>query len=356
LRTSDHAGSPAGTASSLIHLGWDDAHEAAFDSLALADATPGRVSRADRGGAVVYTERGQVRTELDPDLDDTPTTGDWVAVTGGLVVAVLPRRTQITRRDPNVSTFADQVLAANVDVVAVVHALDRPFRPARIERTLVVAWESGAVPAVVLTKADLADDADGALAVAQLVSPGVHVVLTSAEDGRGIELLRATVVAPGRTVVFLGASGAGKSRLVNALAGRELQDVGDVRSGDAKGRHTTTTRDLIVLPDGGVVIDTPGLRALGLWSGDGGLDRTFPEIEALAGQCRFRDCSHGPEPGCAVRAAIDRGDVGARRLESYRKLQREMEYMSGEKKEHERRAEARSFNKLVRHHRDSRPR
>jgi ribosome biogenesis GTPase / thiamine phosphate phosphatase len=237
----------------------------------------------------------------------------------------------------------------------VVHGLDRPLKLTRIERSLVVGWESGAVPVVVLAKADLSPMAEFEAQVAEAASPGAQVILTSAETGQGVEELRAAI-GPGRTAVFLGPSGAGKSSLVNRLVGLEVQDTGDVRDGDHKGRHTTTTRELIAVPGGGLVIDSPGLRALGLWEADEGIERTFPEIESLAAACRFRDCSHGPEPGCAVRDAIERGELPERRLLSYRKLQRELDFLSGEKAEHERRIEARRFAKQIRHIKHRRPR
>jgi ribosome biogenesis GTPase / thiamine phosphate phosphatase len=365
LRTSDLTG-PLGAPGNaepnepLVDLGWDEELATAFAGVARPGDRPARVSAAHRGGVSVVTSTGPAEASLGEHLAEAPTTGDWVVLrpvpgNGLVAAAVLPRRTVIVRRDPNSYTVLDQVLAANVDVVAVVHGLDRPLKLTRIERSLVVGWESGAVPVVVLAKADLSPMAEFEARAAEGAAPGVEVVLTSAETGLGVEALHAAI-GPGRTAVFLGPSGAGKSSLVNRLVGEEVQDTGGVRDGDHKGRHTTTTRELIVLPGGGLLIDSPGLRALGLWEADEGLERTFPEIESLASACRFRDCSHGPEPGCAVRDAIERGELPERRLLSYRKLQRELEFLSGEKAEHERRIEARKFAKRIRHHKHKRPR
>jgi ribosome biogenesis GTPase len=234
---------------------------------------------------------------------------------------VLPRRTAIVRRNPGMRTEA-QVLAANVDVGLVVTSANQEFNLRRLERYLAVLWDSGAQPVVVLSKADLADDLDAYLVAAASEAPGVPVLAVSAVDGRGLGDLRAWC-APGRTVVAIGSSGVGKSTLVNALAGRELERVGEIRLDDARGRHTTRRRHLIRLPDGALILDTPGMRELAPWEGDG-LAASFADVEALAAGCRFADCRHAGEPGCAVADAIQRGELEAHRFEGYRKIAREV--------------------------------
>jgi len=258
--------------------------------------------------------------------DELPTVGDWVEVEliderQAVIRTVAPRRSAFIRKVAGSESEA-QVVAANVDVVFVVEPLDPGPNVRRIERYLTVAWESGAVPAVVLTKSDIAEDVAESLAAVQASAPGVEVHGVSALTGDGIGSVRA-LVGDGRTATMLGPSGAGKSSLINALAGTEVMATNAVRW-DGKGRHTTTHRQLIVLPNGGAVIDTPGMRELQLWEGDGGIDRSFSDIAELAARCRFNDCVHGREPGCTVRAALQSGELREERFASYQKQLREL--------------------------------
>ena len=318
----------------LAGLGWNPALEAAFSSHAVAGRRPARVVVEERGliriamadGEGLATVAGRLRhdADLDPGVD-LPAVGDWVAVSGagdgGLVVqAVLPRSSAIVRRAPGDHARPTQVLAANIDVAFLVASLNRDFNLRRLERYLAVAWESGAVPVVLLSKADLSDDVDGMVLAAEAVAPGVEVIAVSSVTGIGLDAVRRHL-GGGRTIVFLGSSGVGKSSLVNALAGEPLLATAAIREDDARGRHTTTRRQLVPLGDG-LVIDTPGLRELALADGDG-LAGTFDELEAIASGCRFSDCAHEGEPGCAVAAAIGDGRLDPGRLAAYRKLERE---------------------------------
>lgn len=226
-----------------------------------------------------------------------------------------------------------------MDWVFVVMGLDRPLKPGRIERSLVLAWDSGAEPVIVLTKLDVVEDPSAALAEVAAVAGGAPVQALSSTTGEGIDALH-RLLAGDRTVVLLGESGAGKSTLLNRLAGQEVQRTAEVRTRDAKGRHTTVTRDLVVLPTGGVVIDTPGLRSLGLLDADEGLASAYPDIEALAPDCRFRDCRHGTEPGCAVVAAVGEGAIDAERVARYRAMQDELDAGAAEVVEVQRRRDA----------------
>jgi len=292
--------------------------------LAPAGAYPGRVARVDRGWATVLTAAGTERVQL---AGHSVATGDWLLAQEGSVVGMLPRRSAFVRGDAGEGRARrPQVVAANVDVVFVVHALNNGPNIRRLERELVLAFESGATPVVVLSKADLvgAVEVERGVAVARAAAAGVEVVVTSAITGVGLERLRA-IAGADRTVALIGASGVGKSRLVNVLVGDSVQAIGDVRENDQRGRHTTTARELVALPDGGLLVDTPGLRSVALWDADEGLSRVFSDIEALAAQCRFRNCSHGPEPDCAVRAAIERGELDAARFEHYQRLDRELD-------------------------------
>ena len=307
----------------LVPFGWDDRVLALFEGARELDggaadgagAEPGRVVRVERSACVVVFPDGDERIV---PTNAPPAVGDWVVVAGGLLRDILPRWSAVTRLDP--SGEGDQVLAANVDLVLITAPADR-LSAGRIERELTIAWDSGAQPLVVLTKADLVDEDEVAALNERLV--GVDLLRTSTKTGEGVDAVRAAL-QPHRTAVLFGPSGAGKSTLANALLGEERLATGEVREGDSRGRHTTTSRQMAVIPTGGVLIDTPGLRSLGL-TGDGdGLERVFSEIEELAGQCRFSDCGHEVEPGCAIRAAIDSGDLDPARLASYRKLDREL--------------------------------
>jgi ribosome biogenesis GTPase len=302
-----------------------------FDSLDLQEpdhSLLGRVVRVERTNCLVATAGAVVRAALGGSV--APAAGDWVVLlyrpgTDLAIADVLPRKSALSRRAPDDRGGFEQVLAANVDVLALVAPVDRPSSMNRLERMLVLAWDSGARPVVVLTKADLVEDADALdhlVAEAERAALGVKVIATSAETRAGVELLRAT--AAGCTLAFVGPSGAGKSTLVNALVGSDVQKTGAVRGADGRGKHTTTSRDLILLPGGGVLLDTPGLRSLGLVETSDGLASTFADIETLARSCQFGDCTHGSEPLCAVRESIEGGALSARRLESYRKLQREL--------------------------------
>jgi ribosome biogenesis GTPase / thiamine phosphate phosphatase len=243
-----------------------------------------------------------------------------------LIEAVLPRTSAITRGDPG-RTSEVQVMAANIDVVFVVHPIAEPPNLRRLERELSLSWESGAIPVVVLTKADLSSDVEGARAAAETVAFGAEVVVTNALAAEGLEpLLRH--VSCHRTAVLIGPSGAGKSTLINGLLGEQRQATREVRLSDGRGRHTTVARELVQMPGGGVLIDTPGLRALGLTGSEDGISSAFPDIEQLAGSCRFGDCTHGHEPGCAVRSAVETGLLPADRLASYQKLMREAQVVA----------------------------
>ncbi len=285
-------------------------------------ARPGRVARVDRGRLTVLTADGELRVHPAPAvLEDTgPAVGDWVALRGELAVAVLPRRTAFTRVVAG-RTSAEQVVAANLDLVLVVDALTTAPRLRRVERYLAVAWGSGATPVVVLTKADLCDDVPAALAAVAEDAVGVDVLAVSSVTGEGLAAVRA-LLGPGRTAAMVGPSGVGKSSLANALAGTAVAATRGIRETDGRGRHTTTARELHRLPGGGLLVDTPGMRELGLVD-DAGVDTAYADVTELAAACRFRDCAHRTEPGCAVAAAIEDGRLDPARYTAWRKLQAE---------------------------------
>ncbi len=305
-----------------------------------AGCEPGRVSRVDRGAADVLTAAGEFRAAYSApvrragaaDPAELPCVGDWAAVRDGQLAAVLPRRTALVRggvgRTSRGGLSGDsqgQVLAANIDIAFIAEPSFPEADPGRVERLLALAWESGATPIVVLTKADLAADLPAILTGLHDAAPGVEVHAVSALTGEGLEALR---LPKGQTAVLLGPSGAGKSSLVNALAGDEVMATQQIRAADGRGRHTTTHRELLVLPDGGLVIDTPGIRRVGLYEVGEGLAQAFSDIEELAGQCRFADCAHEAEPGCAVLAAVVAGELPERRLENWHKLRREAAWIA----------------------------
>ncbi|HEV2088378.1 MAG TPA: ribosome small subunit-dependent GTPase A [Cryptosporangiaceae bacterium] len=289
---------------------------------------PARVARADRSGCLAHTARGAVHASLGDG--PAPVTGDWILLDDAdRVVATLPRRTAFTRGAGRADTRG-QVLAANVDLVWVVHGLSAAPNLSRIERLLALAWSGGATPVVVLTKADLAADPDSERDETRAACPGVEVVCVSTVPQHpahaGLHTLR-TLLRPGSTGTLVGPSGVGKSSLVNALVGAEVLLTRDIRA-DGKGRHTSVARELVPLPWGATLIDTPGLRGVQLWDAADGLDATFADVTALAEQCRFRDCAHDTEPGCTVRAAVADGSLSPRRLASFAKLNREQEWLA----------------------------
>lgn len=317
----------------LLELGWSAPTAEQFRPYQ-SSHYPARVCRVDRGGVDLAGSSGAIRATLGGALlrrsaqerATTPAVGDWAVVrdwTDGRVTveALLPRRTAIVR-DAADRTSHGQAIAANVDVVVIVETLEPEPDPGRIERLLVLTRVSGAVPLIVLTKADLVPEPGFMRDEVAAVAPGVEVVVANAHTGAGVDDVERRM-SPGRTLAFLGASGAGKSTLINVLAGTELMATAPIRERDGRGRHTTTHRELIVLPGRGVILDTPGLRSVGLVADAEAVSRAYPDIDALAAGCRFRDCAHEAEPGCAVLAAVADGDLDEDRLRRWRKLARE---------------------------------
>jgi ribosome biogenesis GTPase len=310
----------------------------------------GRVVRVDRN--LVLTAVGSDLLHLPYPLDaGVPVTGDWVWIGPNRagdrqITGILPRRSELNRKRAFEDSSEAQVLAANMDVVGVVVPVDRPLTHNRLERTLVAAWDSGAVPLVIITKADLADVADDVVGKVILQAAGVEVVTTSAENGDGIDALLGNL-PPRGTLVLLGPSGAGKSTLINALVGRDVQHTGEVRTGDFKGKHTTTSRELVPLPNGAVLMDTPGVRGFGLFDAGDGMGEMFGDVEELASRCRFSDCAHREEPGCAVQAALADGTLDERRWLSYGKLQRELAALARRTDAAARRAYQREWHQKV---------
>jgi ribosome biogenesis GTPase / thiamine phosphate phosphatase len=323
----------------LEALGWTDRVAEAFLAHAAPDVVPGRVSLEHQHIYRILTERGEVLARVAGRLRHEATTaveypavGDWVAVRSrpgelrSTILAILPRRSRFSRKVAGDST-REQIVAANIDTVFLTTGLDLDFNLRRIERYLVTAWESGAQPVVLLTKSDLCDDPEARAREVEAIASGAPVHATSARENHGLEILHRYLL-PGRTVALLGSSGVGKSTLINRLIGHEQQRTAAVGRYKGRGRHTTTNRELIVLPGGGLVIDTPGLREIQLWEVGGSIGATFADIEALAAGCRFGNCRHETEPSCAVRQAAADGSLPAERLESYLKLRLEAKHVA----------------------------
>jgi ribosome biogenesis GTPase len=319
---------------SLEDLGWDAARQEEWEQAKAPGQVPGRVTVEHRGQHRVWVDGGEIRARFGrrplEDGGSRPVVGDWVAVVpsdsgDARIARVMPRRTALSRRAAG-DRDVEQPLAANVDVAFVVAGLDGDFNPRRVERALVLVWESGARPVILLNKSDAFPEVVDRVREMEEVAAGVPVHAISAKTGDGVEVVRGAL-GRGVTAVLLGSSGAGKSTLANQLLGFERQATREVREDDSRGRHTTTHRELVVLPEGGILIDTPGLRELQLWASTESLDTAFTEVADLSAACRFTDCQHEGEPGCAVRAAVADGRLPEDRLASYQKLKAELRHL-----------------------------
>ena len=336
----------------LSELGWDEALAAQFAPHEKAGVQPGRVAIEFNHNYRVYVDDGEIDAvaagRLKHHADsraDLPAVGDWVAVRKrpdedrGSIQAVLPRRSKFSRRAAG-NVTDEQVVAANADVVFLVMALDDDFSVRRLERYLLLARESGAAPVVLLTKPDLADDVPARVADVMTVAGDLPVHVLSPKFSQGLEHVRA-YLGTGRTGALLGSSGVGKSTIINRLVGDEVQKTREVREADSKGRHTTRHRELVPLPGGGLIIDTPGMRELQLWDAGEGVREAFDDIESLASECYFSDCRHRGEPRCAVKAAVEAGRIPSERYESYLKLQAELAHLATQQDERARLEEKR---------------
>lgn len=321
----------------LEAFGWNEFYANSFAPFAAEGYGVGRVAVQHKTQYELYTEHGDMRAETTGKMqyearskDDLPVVGDWVVTRPrdkdmATIFAILPRKSKFSRKAAGKKT-EEQIVAANIDTVFLVSGLDGDYNLRRMERYLVVAWESGAAPVIVLNKVDLCTDIAAVMQEVDSIALGVPVMVMSALNNQGLaELL--SYIKKGTTGALLGSSGVGKSTIINHLLGSELQKTREVRADDDRGRHTTSRRELIHLPNGGLLMDTPGMRELQLWGGEEGLKDAFDDIAALAQQCRFRDCQHGVEPDCAVQAAIQTGTLTPNRFESYLKLQKEVAYL-----------------------------
>lgn len=340
--------------SNLRRMGWDDSREEEYRSRRSSALWPARVASQHRDLYTLWSASGEGagqvagRFRQSSPNDAFPAVGDWILAEGppkmGRMVEVLPRRSQFVRQSAGEKT-GRQVVAANIDVVFVAMAAKHDYNLRRLERYLVAVWESGARPVVLLTKADLVQDAPGRLAEVEAVALGTPVHTVSSVRGVGVDAVRRHL-SPAQTAAFLGSSGVGKSTLINVLAGEGIMATREVRSSDGRGRHATTHRQLILLPCGALVLDTPGMRELQLWEGQESLESVFEEVEGLARRCRFGNCRHESEPGCAVRRALRQGALSADRYDSYLKLKRELAYQERRKDVSAALAEKRRWKKI----------
>jgi len=321
----------------LEAFGWNEFFASSFAPFAAQGYGVGRVAVQHKTQYELYTDHGEMRAETTGKMqyearskDDLPVVGDWVITRArdaemATIFDILPRQSKFSRKAAGKKT-EEQIVAANIDTVFLVSGLDGDYNLRRMERYLVVAWESGAAPVIVLNKVDLCNDIAPVIQEVDSIALGVPIIVMSALNDQGLEELLSHI-KKGTTGALLGSSGVGKSTIINHLLGQELQKTREVRENDDRGRHTTSRRELILLPSGGLLMDTPGMRELQFWGGEEGIKDAFDDIAALAQQCRFRDCEHGPEPGCAVQQAIASGTLAADRFESYLKLQKEIAYL-----------------------------
>jgi ribosome biogenesis GTPase len=350
----------------LAALGWRPQLAEHFAPLAAQGLWPARVAVRHNQLYRLYAERGELLAEVSGKVrhqaaghQDFPVVGDWVAIgvraseSRATIHAILPRLSRFSRKAAGPET-EEQVLAANVDTVFLVAGLDGDYNPRRLERYLVMAWDSGAAPVILLSKSDLCGDVPARLAEIEAIAPGVPLYAVSPLRREGLDAVRGHL-APGRTVALLGSSGVGKSTLVNALLGEERLRTREVRLSDSRGRHTTTSRELIALPEGGLVIDTPGMRELSPWDAGEALP-SFDDVDELAAGCAFKDCRHEAEPRCAVLLAVEQGRLAAERLEGYRKLQREAHHLAAKQDQRVRLEEKRKWRAIHKAARSHKPR
>ncbi len=343
----------------LEQLGWNEFFAGHFRNLQGEGYAAGRVYLEHRGGFWLYTEKGETEAVASGKLlhraeerGERPAVGDWTAIRfreneGKAVIHhVLPRKSKFSRKSAGHSA-EEQIIATNIDTAMLVAGLDHDYNLRRLERYLTMVAASGAAPVVVLNKIDLAEDVEAKIDEVERLAAGVPVVAVSAARAEGIDRL-AAFIKTGETIALLGSSGAGKSTITNRLIGSERQSIGEVREDDSRGRHTTTRRELIVLPGGGLIVDTPGMRELQLWVGDEALQQSFADVEALAAQCRFSDCDHRATPGCAVLAALDDASLDPQRWANFNKLQRELEHLRERHDARAQRAKKQRVKKIVR--------
>ncbi len=350
----------------LLTLGWDPFFAKAFEPFNTGEFLPARVAVQHKGHYLLYSELGELQGKITGRLRhraagirDFPTTGDWVVIRArpgegaATITEILPRRTKFSRKVAGPTT-EEQIIAANIDKALIVSGLDEDFNPRRIERYLVLATESGAEPVIVLNKADLCDDLPDVLNEVDTLSGGAPVLVTSVKRNEGLDQLAASI-GEGKTGTLLGSSGVGKSSIVNHLLGSEHLITREVRETDSRGRHATTRRELVLLPGGGMLIDTPGLRELQLWGETSAVNESFDDIEALIASCKFTNCRHETEPACAVRRAMEQGMLDPGRFASYQRLQKEMEYLARKQDLREQLREKERWKKLTyAHKRNSR--
>ncbi len=344
---------------SLADLGWDAFFATHFQDFGIPDAIPARVISQSRESFRVYSQQGELIASMSGKMryrgEETgyPAVGDWVAIRQvdgeqkAVILGLIPRKSRFSRKSAGEVT-EEQIVAANVDIVFIVSGLDggRNLNLRRIERYATLAWASGAIPVIVLNKADVCPDIQDCIREVEVIAPGIAVHAVSATKHVGLDQL-STYLTSGKTIAFLGSSGVGKSALINSLLGADRQKTGAVRGDDLSGRHTTTMRELFLVPGGGMVIDTPGMREIQMWGGEEDLGGSFPDIHALAEGCRFKDCSHKAETGCAVKLAIERGELDPARLESYHKLQNELSYLASREEDSTRLYEKLKWKKIA---------